>query len=81
MAEDRELVDRLRRRDRDALRQIYEKCSVGDPTPHPDPRTRFLQVPCEVELRVGGETHVRTFTPNIRAVYNQPDRWVIGGGI
>jgi hypothetical protein len=55
--------------------------SVGDPTPHPDVRTRFLQVPCEVELRVGGETHVKTFTPAIRAVYNQPDRWGIGGGI
>ena len=55
--------------------------SVGDPTPHPDARTQFLQVPCEVEIRVEGQTHVRKFMPNIRAVYNQPDRWAIGGGI
>ena len=55
--------------------------SVGDPTPHPDPRTQFLQVPVEVEGRVEGETGVTTFTPNIRAVHGQPDRWAIGGGI
>lgn len=55
--------------------------SVGDPTPHPNVLTRFLQVPCEVELRVEGQTHVKKFMPNIRAVYNQPDRWAIGGGI
>ncbi len=55
--------------------------SVGEPTPHPDARTRFLQVPCEVEIRVEGQTHVKTFRPNIRAVYGQPDRWAIGGGI
>lgn len=55
--------------------------SVGDPTPHPDARTRFLQVPCEVELRMGDQTQVETFMPDIRAVHNQPDRWGIGGGI
>ncbi len=55
--------------------------SVGDPTPHPRAETRFLQVPCEVELRVEGQTQVKKFMPNIRAVYNQPDRWAIGGGI
>ena len=55
--------------------------SVGDPTPHPMAATRFLQVPCEVEFRVGEQTHVKKFMPNIRAVHNQPDRWGIGGGI
>jgi hypothetical protein len=55
--------------------------SVGDPTPHPDARTHFLQVPCEVELRVNGITHFKKFMPNIRAVEGQPDRWLIGGGI
>ena len=55
--------------------------SVGDPTPHPEPWTKFLQVPCEVEIRLNGQTHVKEFMPNIRAVYNQPDRWAIGGGI
>ena len=55
--------------------------SVGDPTPHPDARTRFVQVPCEVEFRVDGQTHVQKFMPNIRPVEGQPDRWLIGGGI
>jgi len=61
--------------------EFLQILSIGDPTPHPDARTRFLQVPCEVELRAGDQTHVETFMPNIRAVHNQPDRWGIGGGI
>ncbi len=55
--------------------------SIGTPRPHPDPRTRFLQVPCQVEVRVNGESSVKDFLPNIRAVYGRPDRWTIGGGI
>jgi len=55
--------------------------SVGKPTPHPDARTRFLQVPCEVEFRVDGNTHVKKFVPNIRPADGQSDRWLIGGGI
>lgn len=55
--------------------------SVGDPTPHPDRRTRFLQVPCEVEFRVEDQTHVKTYVLCIRAIYNRPDRWGIDGGI
>ncbi len=55
--------------------------SVGEPTPHPDARTRFLRVPCEVEIRMGEETRIQKFMPNIRANEGQPDRWTIGGGI
>jgi hypothetical protein len=55
--------------------------AIGEPTPHPDVRTRFLQVPCEVEFRVDGQTDIKKFMPNIRAVDGQPDRWLIGGGI
>jgi len=55
--------------------------SIGAPTPHPDKRTRFLQVPCEVEVRVAGQAHAEKFTPLIRPVYSQPDRWAIEGGI
>ncbi len=55
--------------------------SVGDPTPNPDVSTHFLQVPSEVEFRVDGKTYTRKFTPNIRPVEGQPDRWLIGGGI
>ena len=59
--------------------EFLQIISVGEPTPHPRAETRFLQVPCEVELRVNGQTHVRKFMPNIRS--EQPDRWIIGGGI
>ncbi|MBI4582299.1 MAG: hypothetical protein HY718_21575 [Planctomycetes bacterium] len=55
--------------------------SIGTPTPHPDPRTHFLRVPCEVEVEADGVRQTKAFTPNIRHAYNQPDRWVIGGGI
>lgn len=54
--------------------------SVGAPTPHPDPRTEFLVVPCEVEIETRGATQVKPFTLNIRHAYNQPDRFVVGGG-
>ncbi len=55
--------------------------SIGQPRPHPDPRTEFLQVPVKVEYEEDGQVKTREFVPNIRAAYNQPDRWVIGGGI
>jgi hypothetical protein len=55
--------------------------SVGTPFPHADLRTEFLCVPCEVEVRDNGVTEVKTLTLNIRHAYNQPDRWVVGGGI
>lgn len=55
--------------------------SIGEPTPHPEPRTRFLRVPCEVEVRMGDKTGIQKLTPNIRASEAQPDRWTIGGGI
>jgi hypothetical protein len=55
--------------------------SIGSPTPHPDPRTEFLQVPCEVEVESDGARTVRQYTLNVRHAYNQPDRWTVGGGI
>lgn len=55
--------------------------SIGKPTPHPDARTKFLRVPCEVEIRVEGKTQTKTFTPLIRALEDGSDRWSIGGGI
>jgi hypothetical protein len=53
---------------------------IGKPTPHPDPETRFLQVPVKVEIEKDGKKEVHPFTLNIRSAYNQPDRWVVGGG-
>lgn len=55
--------------------------SIGEPTPHPDARTGFLRVPCEVEIRVDGKTETKEFTPLIRALGDNSDRWSIGGGI
>ena len=55
--------------------------SIGQPTPHPDPRTKFLCVPCEVETEAEGKKVIKKLTLNIRALYGQPDRWAIGGGI
>lgn len=54
--------------------------SIGKPRPDPDLRTRFLQVPCEVEVEENGVKSVMKPVLNVRAVYNQPDRWTIGGG-
>ena len=59
--------------------EFLQIVSVGEPTPHPDPRTGFLVVPCEVEVCVEGQTGVEKFTPKVRALYNQPDRWSIDG--
>ena len=55
--------------------------SVEEPTPHPDPATRFLCVPCEIEVETEGVRSTKKFVPNIRPVYSDPDRWTIGGGI
>lgn len=55
--------------------------SIGQPTPHPIPLTRFLCVPCEVEIEVDGKKGIQKFKPNIRAVHGQANRWGIGGGI
>ncbi|MBN1344601.1 MAG: hypothetical protein JXQ73_18060 [Phycisphaerae bacterium] len=54
--------------------------SIGQPSPHPDPRTKFQVVPCEIEIKADGASEVRTFSLNVRAVYGRPDRWAIGGG-
>ena len=68
------------------MRELFGKSdfvrivSIGTPTPHPNPKTRFLCVPCEVEIEVNGVKSTRKYTPNVRPVYNQPDRWAIGGG-
>ena len=54
--------------------------SIGEPTPHPIAATRFLCVPCQVEVRKDGAASVEKFVLNIRAVHGQEDRWTIGGG-
>ncbi|MHC4796459.1 MAG: hypothetical protein ACYTF1_07410, partial [Planctomycetota bacterium] len=54
--------------------------SIGQPTPHPDPKTEFLCVPCEIEVFKDGVKSVKKCVPNIRYIYGQPDRWAVGGG-
>ena len=55
--------------------------SIGKPYPHPNPETRFLCVPCEIEIETDGVREIRKFEPYIRPVYSDPDYWTIGGGI
>jgi hypothetical protein len=55
--------------------------SIGEPTPDADPRTGALRVPCKVQIEEDGVRWVQDFTPRVRQVYNQPDRWTISGGI
>lgn len=55
--------------------------SIGAAEPHPMPETRGLVVPCQIEIEKQGVKLVHEFRPGIRAVYKQPDRWTIFGGI
>lgn len=54
--------------------------SIGEPYPHPDAGTEGIMVPCKVELELKGEKKVEEFTPGIRPVYSQRDRWALFGG-
>jgi hypothetical protein len=51
---------------------------VGKPAPYPG--TDRLEVPVKVELE-SRRARIEEFTPFIRPVYNQPDRWELCGGI
>jgi hypothetical protein len=56
---------------------------IGKPTPHE--LTKSLRVPVKVEWEMKqdgkSEKQIREFSPFIRPVYGQPDRWEISGGI
>ncbi len=54
---------------------------VGDAVPHPRPETKGLMVPVKVEVEADGVQEVKEFSPGVRPVYNQPDRWDIFTGI
>ncbi len=56
--------------------------SVGPVSPHPEPETKGLVVPCTVEIEHDGETaEWKLERIGVREVYNQPGRWTIFGGI
>lgn len=54
---------------------------IGKPTPAPNPKMKAIQVPIKVEWEIEGKKDVRSFSPFVRALYNQPERWEIIGGI
>ncbi len=58
--------------------KVLRIVEVGKPGPYPG--TKRLEVPVKVELEMKNE-RIKEFTPFIRPVYNQPDRWQICGGI
>jgi hypothetical protein len=68
----------------DKIKELFEHykvlriVEVGKPVPYPE--TNRLEVPIKVELERKNE-RIKEFTPYIRPVYNQPDRWEICGGI
>jgi hypothetical protein len=68
----------------DKLKDLFEHykvlriVEVGKPAPYPG--TDRLEVPVKVELE-SRRARIEEFTPFIRPVYNQPDRWEICGGI
>lgn len=68
----------------DKIKELFEHykvlriVEVGKPVPYPE--TNRLEVPIKVELERKNE-RIKEFTPYIRPVYNQPDRWSICGGI
>jgi beta-lactamase regulating signal transducer with metallopeptidase domain len=68
----------------DKLKEYFEHykvlriVEVGKPAAYP--ATNRLEVPIKVELESKDE-RIREFTPYIRPVFNQPDRWAICGGI
>ena len=59
---------------------IVRIISIGEPSPFPRPGMG-LRVPYEIEIEVDGVKSVKKFRAQVRAVYNQPDRWTIAGGI
>ncbi len=55
--------------------------SIGEPTPHPIPGVGGFQVPCKLEIEEDGTKSIYEYSPAVRPVYNQPDRWNIHGGV
>jgi hypothetical protein len=72
--EDRKDLSKLR--DQVKFLRIVE---IGKPVPHPE--TKDTEVPVKVELEMAGRNGVQHFSPFVRPVFGQPDRWEICGGI
>lgn len=56
--------------------------SIGPASPHPNPATGGLVVPCTVEIEKDGRiSEWKLDRLGVRQVFNQPGRWTIFGGI
>ncbi len=71
-----------RMREKFAEFNVVRIISIGDPVPHPSPRTGGFQVPCKIEIEKDGVKSVyEPYGPGVRQVYGQPERWNIHGGV
>lgn len=61
--------------------KFHRIVEVGKPKPAPNPLMKAIQVPVKVEMETDGKKEIREFSPYVRPVHTQPDRWEIIGGI
>jgi len=62
--------------------KIVRIISIDEPKPHPTPRVGGFMVPCKLEIEKDGVKSVyEPYGPGVRAVYGQPNRWNIHGGV
>jgi hypothetical protein len=67
-----------------AFEDGHEKVSriieIGKTLPHPNEGTTEVPITIELESKFKVGKSIQKFSPFIRPVYNQPDRWNISGG-
>jgi len=62
--------------------KIVRIISIDEPKPHPTPGVGGFMVPCKLEIEKDGIKSVfEPYGPAVRAVYGQPNRWNIHGGV
>ncbi len=62
--------------------KIVRIISIDEPKPHPIPGVGGFMVPCKLEIEKDGIKSVfEPYGPAVRAVYGQPNRWNIHGGV
>lgn len=54
---------------------------IGKPVPHPEDGTMEVPIKIELESKFKVGKSIEKFSPFVRPVYGQPDRWNISGGI
>ncbi len=62
--------------------KIVRIISIDEPKPHPTPDVGGFMVPCKLEIEKDGmKSLFEPYGPAVRAVYGQPNRWNIHGGV